>query len=226
LQQHGCNAITQSVWLKQEERWEAEELVLADRRERLGCGLPRPARFLGCLIIAILSFAFLAVTAFEAPTTAGRITVFTLAGGILFVYVVGGMGVRESNWHAAAMIFVLYVVNQLGSGRAPSLIPVIIGAVLLSNVRATFLASRWKPIEEDEDRPMRFNETFRDKLVDQLPPRLWPILRIPFFVAAGLLFLFLCYVSAVMLLRPHPAMQIDDNATPSATVTVDPPDSK
>jgi GDP-D-mannose dehydratase len=44
-------------------------------------------------------------------------------------------------------------------------------AVLLSNVRATFLAARWMPVTEDEDRPARFNETFRDKPVDQLPPR-------------------------------------------------------
>ncbi len=179
-----------------------------------------------CLAIAVLSFAFLAFTASEVPNPAGRMTVFILAGVTFFVYVVGGMGVRESSWPAAAMIFTLYVVNQLGSGRAPSILPVIVAGVLLSNVRATFLASRWKPAAEDEDRPTRFNETFRDKLVDQLPPKLWPILRIPFFIASALLLLFLFYVGAMLLLRPHPAPEFNENSTPSATVTAAPPGSQ
>jgi hypothetical protein len=175
-----------------------------------------------CLIIATINAVFLTTTAFETQSPTGRLTVLILAGVFFFAFVVGGMGVRESSWPAAAMIFILYVVNQLGSGRAPGILSIIIGAVLLSNVRATFLASRWKPIAEGEDRPTRFNETFRDKLVDQLPPRLWPILRIPFFIASFLLVLFLLYVSAIMWLRPHNAL--DDNATPSATVTATPSD--
>ncbi|HWA93883.1 MAG TPA: hypothetical protein VG844_04720 [Terracidiphilus sp.] len=174
-----------------------------------------------CFIIAVLSFAFLAFTAYESPNPIGRITVLVLAGIISFVYLVGGMGVRQSSWLAAAFIFTLYVVNALGSGRPPGILTVIIAAVLLSNVRATFLASRWKPATEDEDRPMRFNETFRDKLVDQLPPKLWPILRIPFFIASGLLLLFLLYVSVVMFLTPHRA-KFNENAVPSVTIHADP----
>jgi hypothetical protein len=172
-----------------------------------------------CLIIAILTSAFLVFMAIEVVEPAGRTRVFTLAGVFFFVYVVGGMGVRESSWPAAATIFGLYAVNQLGSGRPPGILSIIIGAVLLSNVRATFLASRWKPAAEDEDRPMRFNETFRDKLVDQLPPRLWPILRIPFFVASGLLVLFLLYALAMM---PRSNAVPDENVTPSTTVQADP----
>lgn len=176
-----------------------------------------------CLIIALINLALLTITAFETSSPIGRSTVFILAGVFFFAFVVGGMGVRESSWPAAAMIFILYVVNQLGSGRPPGILSIIIGAVLLSNVRATFLASRWKPAAEGEDRPTRFNETLRDKLVDQLPPRLWPILRIPFFIASSVLLLFLLYVSAIMLLRPHGAL--DEDATPSVTVTAAPPDS-
>jgi hypothetical protein len=172
-----------------------------------------------CLIIALISIVFLTITASETPSHSAQLTVFIIAGVFFFAFVVGGMGVRESSWPAAAMIFTLYAVNQLSSG-APGPLAIIIGAVLLSNVRATFLASRWKPVAEDEDRPTRFNETVRDKLVDQLPPRLWPILRIPFFVVSSLLLLFLFYVSAMMLLQPHAAL--DDNATPSATVTATP----
>ena len=179
-----------------------------------------------CFIIAVLSGAFLAVTAAETPNPAGRMSVLVLAGIIFFVYVVGGMGVRQSSWPAAALIFTLYVVNALGSGRPPGILTIIIGAVLLSNLRATFLASRWKPAAENEDRPMRFNETFRDKLVDQLPPRLWPVLRIPFFIASGMLLIFLLYATVIMFLRPHPAATMNENATPSVTVHVAPLDSR
>ena len=177
-----------------------------------------------CLIIAILTAALLTVIAADTQDPTARLMLFITAGAFFFTFAVGGMGVRESSWPAAAMIFTLYAVNQLGSGGAPSVIPIIIGAVLLSNVRATFLASRWKPAAEDEDRPTRFNETFKDKLVDQLPPRLWPILRIPFFVVSGLLLLYVFYVSAI--LTRHPPTAIDDNSTPSATVTAEPSDSQ
>jgi hypothetical protein len=174
-----------------------------------------------CLIIAILSTAFLVLMAFELVDPAGRNRVLILGGTFFFVYVVGGMGVRESSWPAAATVFGLYAFNQLGSGRAPGVLSIIVGAVLLSNVRATFLASRWKPAAEGEDRPMRFNETVRDKLVDQLPPRLWPILRIPFFIASGLLVLFLMYA---MAMAPRATASPDDNATPSTTVQAKPSD--
>ncbi|WP_162601866.1 hypothetical protein [Occallatibacter savannae] len=174
-----------------------------------------------CLIIALLSAALLLVIAFEIATPEARNRVLLLAGLTFFVYVVGGMGVRETSWPAALSVFVLYAVNQLGSGRPPGVIPIIIGGVLLSNVRATFLASRWKPPAEGEDRPMRFNETLRDKLVDQLPPRLWPILRIPFFIASIVMLVFILYFAAI---RPAvPAVSDDDNVTPSTTLTVDPP---
>ncbi|MGB6192844.1 MAG: hypothetical protein WBF42_10275 [Terracidiphilus sp.] len=175
-----------------------------------------------CLAIAILTSFLLVILAFAAPTLATRVGILIVTGAFAFIFVVGGMGVRESSWPAAATIFVLYAVNQLGTGRPPGILPIIIGAVLLSNVRATFLASRWKAPAEGEDRPTRFNETFRDKLADQLPPRIWPVLRIPFFVIATLLFLLLCYVGAAKLLRPHSAQPNAETGGPFAMVTVDP----
>jgi hypothetical protein len=58
--------------------------------------------------------------------------------------------------------------------------------LLFSNLRATLIAREWRPVAEGEDRPQRFNESLRDKLVDIWPPKLWPILRIPFFVLGAL----------------------------------------
>ncbi len=179
-----------------------------------------------CIVIAIISLALILITAFEFANPSSRLVILVLGVVFSFVFVVGGMGVREANWPAAATIFALYIFNQLASGRVPGIIAIIIGGVLLSNVRATFLASRWKPAAEGEDRPTRFNETFRDKLVDQLPPKAWPILKIPFFIGSFLLLIFLVYASAVAFSHKQVAPATDENAAPSATVTVAPPDSE
>ncbi len=169
-----------------------------------------------CLIIGIISLAFTALTASESPSPMPLTLVF--AGIISFVYAVGGMGVRESSWPAAVAIFAIYVIGQLESGRPPGVLVFIIGAVLLSNVRATFLAWRWKPPAEDEDRPTRFNETFRDKLVDQLPPMAWPILKIPFFILASLILFCLVYVSVAGLNNRNGRAAPNENSVPSALV--------
>lgn len=126
---------------------------------------------------------------------------------------------------AVAMIFTIYAVNQLGSGKVPGVLTIVLGAVLLSNGRSTFIASRWKPLAEGEDCPTRFNETFRDKLVDQLPLRLWPLLRIPFFIVSTLLLILLVYTAATRTSHLRPVPEPNESATPSATVTVVPPNT-
>jgi hypothetical protein len=73
--------------------------------------------------------------------------------------------------------------------------------VLLSNLRATFLASEWKPPAEDEDRPTRFNDSFRDKLADQLPAKAWPVLQIPFFGLASIHLLLILLGLGVLMMR-------------------------
>ena len=171
-----------------------------------------------CLAIGVFSLVLIAIEASQVPNAAGRVGVLILGILIFFVYLVGGMGVRESSWPAAAMIFTIYVINLLGSGTPPGILSLIICAVLLSNVRATFIASRWKPLAEDEDRPMRFNETFRDKLVDQLPPKAWPILKIPFFIAASLIMVFLLFVSVAGLMNKRVSPAPVENSAPSVVV--------
>ena len=42
------------------------------------------------------------------------------------------------------------------------------------------------PAGPDEDRPTRFNESFSDKFVDQMPAKVWPIARVPFFIISAL----------------------------------------
>lgn len=114
----------------------------------------------------------------------------TLAfGGLAFaIFLIGGMGVREAGWPAAAVVFGLFVANMvenMSAGGFPSILSIAAAGILLSNVRAAFLASEWKPPVEGEDRPMRFNESLFDKLVDQWPRRVWPVMRVPFFILGG-----------------------------------------
>lgn len=171
-----------------------------------------------CFAIGVLNLALSAFMSVNVAVPAMRI--FLLVIGVLafFVYWVGGMGVRERSFIAALTVFILYVVGVLAQVRFPGVLPFIISAVLLSNVRATFLASQWRPASEDEDHPMRFNDTLRDKMVDQMPPRAWPILRYPFYIAASLMLVLMIFGAFVNLANRARLIR-NGNAVPSAIVT-------
>ena len=106
-------------------------------------------------------------------------------------------------------IFFLNLLSGMAQGQLPGILALIAVGVLLSNTRAAFLASEWRPTTEDEDRPTRFNESLRDKLSDQLPAKAWPVLQIPFFtLAAVILLLSLAGLGYLLLQRfgvlPYP----------------------
>jgi hypothetical protein len=124
--------------------------------------------------------------------------VIVIAIGLLSAvfFVVGGMGIRESNWPAAAIVFAVHFANVL---LGPNVFMIVFGIVLLSNLRATFLAAEWKPAAEGEDRPTRFNESLADKYVDQMPRYLWPRLQIPFLIL-GVVMLLLSAVAVGFML--------------------------
>lgn len=120
------------------------------------------------------------------------------------IYLVGGMGVREASWPAAAIVFTLFIAgiaDTMARGTPPGLIAIAAAAILLSNVRAAFLASEWRPAGPDEDRPTRFSETFTDKLVDQMPAKLWPVLKVPFFILSALYLLLVFAGFAMQILH-------------------------
>jgi hypothetical protein len=171
-----------------------------------------------CTIIAIASLGLTLLAAWEAPAYAIWSLTSTFSVIECLIYFVGGLGVRQASPIAAVTVFALYALDQLASGHSPSVLSLIIAAVLLSNVRATILASRWTPANEGEDRPSRFNETFRDKLVDQLPPRVWPVLRYPFYVVATIM-LSLIVLGLTMRLVKGPQPTVNENDVPSAVVT-------
>ena len=113
-------------------------------------------------------------------------------------YFLGGIGVRERSQYAAAVIFLMFLADSLFVG--PSVVRVLIGALLLSNFRATWIASHWNPGSEQSILPPRFNETWSDKLADQLPMWLWPKIRIAYYVLSTCL-LILAFFGLLTLLR-------------------------
>lgn len=131
---------------------------------------------------------------------------FVMIAGIAtaLVFVLGGMGVREGSWPAAALVFAIFfdsLLYGLATLHFPGILAIIATGMLLSNVRAAFLASEWKPPAEGEDRPARFNETWGDKLADQLPAKAWPILQVPFYGFASLLLLLTVVGLGLVLLQ-------------------------
>jgi hypothetical protein len=61
-------------------------------------------------------------------------------------------------------------------------IRVLVGALLLSNLRATWIAAGWKPESEEAALPPRLRETWGDRFADQLPSWLWPTIRILYYI--------------------------------------------
>lgn len=150
-----------------------------------------------CIIIAAYQLI--------ASLATGNTVVIVSGAAAALVYVIGGMGVREANWPAAALVFCLFFLNLLyglATFHFPGILAIIATGMLLSNVRAAFLASEWRPPVEGEDRPTRFSETLGDKLADQLPAKAWPLLQVPFYgLASVILFLTLLGIALVALQR-------------------------
>ena len=128
-----------------------------------------------CAVVAVFSFILL--------TVMGHLN---LAAITFLFYFLGGVGVRERSPYAAGLILVMFVLDVI---FAPSIPKVLITALLVSNLRATWIASRWKPESDEAVAPPRFADTWSDKFSDSLPPWLWPKVRFPYYVCSALLLL-------------------------------------
>jgi hypothetical protein len=139
-----------------------------------------------CTVVAILSFVFLTISGH--PVT---------GAGILLFYYLGGVGVRERDRYAALVVFIMYLLDTL---LMPGVLRIILCALLLSNLRATWIAASWKPESEEAALPPRLNETFTDKLADQLPQWLWPKVKLAYYIfSVGLLLLVIVGLASVGL---------------------------
>ena len=108
---------------------------------------------------------------------------------IFLLFHFGGIGVREHNPFAAAITLIYYIVDFLASFifvflNSPGIgvFKVIVIALLLSNLRATWIAGNWKPNSEEAALPPRFGETFFDKFADKWPAFIWPKVKIIYYI--------------------------------------------
>ena len=124
-----------------------------------------------CTFVSIASFVFLVIS--SQPITGVAILLF---------YYLGGVGVRERSRYAALIVFIMYLLDTL---LMPGVLRMILLALLLSNLRATWIAASWRPESEEAALPPRLNETFSDKLADQVPLWLWPKVRIVYYIYSG-----------------------------------------
>jgi hypothetical protein len=168
-----------------------------------------------CLAIGLFS---LVVSGFQGQAVIGALT-------FLF-FVLGGMGVREHSQPAAILVAVVYALNiaaGLAMGNPPGALTLILALLLAANIRATYIAAKWAVSGDPDAMPERFNQTFSDKLVDQMPAAVWPRAKIPFFCLAGL-YVAVSVLGVVMLAMGVPqkmrARQVQ--TPPSATLEVAP----
>jgi len=132
-----------------------------------------------CTIVGVMSFVFLTLFA-RQPVT----------GFLVFLlFHLGGVGVREHNPFAAGIILVYYIVDFLASAvflfvNSPGIgvLRIIIMALLLSNLRATWIAGSWKHDSEEAALPPRMGETFADKFSDLWPAFIWPKVKVLYYI--------------------------------------------
>ena len=143
-----------------------------------------------CTLVACLSFVFLVILG--QPIT-GTLT--------LLFYYLGGVGVREHSRYAAAVVLVMYLLDTLLS---PGVVRVLFAALLLSNLRATWIASRWKPDSEESVLPPRMSESWTDKLADSIPAKLWPRVTIAYYIFSGGYLVLVVFGLGMMLIGKVP----------------------
>jgi len=139
-----------------------------------------------CTLVATLSFVFM----FMASQPIWAVVVFLL-------FHLGGVGVREHSRFAATIVFVYYVINiplplkLLLASPGGTVLRVIITALLLSNLRATWIAAHWQTGADEAALPVRLDDTWMDKLANKWPAWLWPKMRVVYYIfSIGLLILF------------------------------------
>jgi hypothetical protein len=149
-----------------------------------------------CTLVA--AFSFVLLFAAHQPI---------IAAVVFLLFHLGGAGVREHSRFAATIIFVYYVVDTLASfkfilGSPGSIVlRVIIAALLLSNLRATWIAARWRSGSDEAALPLRLDDTWADKLANKWPTWVWPKIRVVYYVFSIGLLVLVSFGLAVMALR-------------------------
>lgn len=152
-----------------------------------------------CTLVGLLSLPILFVA--HQP-------IFGVAVFLLFH--LSGIGVREHNRFPATIVFVFYGIDTLASLGAVVNSPggivlrIVITALLLSNLRATWIAANWQLGSEEAALPPRFSDTWRDKFADQWPAWIWQKVRILYYIfSIGFVLLAALGLVVIVLRRTH-----------------------
>lgn len=150
-----------------------------------------------CTIVALLSLFFLLVM--------GQ---FVIALLTFLIFYLGGIGVRERDPFAATAVLLIFLSDTVFTVLMvglfnPGVIVVrtVILALLVANVRATFIAWSWRPDSEEAALPPRMSGSFTDNLSDQLPMWLWPKIRIVYYILAAIYLALTCLGMVMIVLR-------------------------
>ena len=141
-----------------------------------------------CFVVASISLVALTVTGH--PIAALFVFLFNFLSAV---------GVRERSRYASAMALAVYVVDAFATGIG--VVRIIFTAILVSNVRATWMAARWKPESEEAILPSRLNETIGDKLSDGLLSWLWPKTKVLYYIYSAALFAIMFLGLIIIALR-------------------------
>jgi len=161
---------------------------------------------------------YLAVQGFWVCTIVGGISFLLLVAhqpiaaiAVFLLFHLGGVGVREHNPFAAAIMFIYYLVDFMASATilvtsSPGIgvSRLIVIALLFSNLRATWIAAGWKPNSEEAALPPRLSETFFDKLADRWPAFVWPKIKWFYYLfSSGCLALMVAGLIVLFVRRGH-----------------------
>jgi len=127
----------------------------------------------GYWVCAFVAFASLVFFVFSGQALLGI--------SVALFYYLGGVGVRERSTYAAAVVLVMYFLDIVAGG-GPNIVRILIIALLISNLRATWIASHWRPETDESFAPPRFSDTWTDKFADKWPMWLWPKIRVLYYV--------------------------------------------
>jgi hypothetical protein len=149
---------------------------------------------------------FVAAVTFLLLLMAGQ---YILAPALLLFFYFGGVGVRERDVFAGAIVFAYYGLDTLITMTVMLFVTplgmivfrLFACALLLSNLRATWIASTWKSTSENAVLPPRLGDTFADKFADLWPAWIWPKVRWGYYIFSTAVMLFFLLGIVFIVLR-------------------------
>lgn len=126
------------------------------------------------------------------------------------IFTLGGAGVREHDLFAAISVAVMYITNIVAlltiailfHGQPPGILSFFAALLLLGNIRAGRISAKWARLDP-ESVPLRMNETWQDKLADQMPARIWPKTKYVYYVVATAFYLLSLAGMIIVISRAH-----------------------